>query len=117
MNAEAVAAYQKAIELSGGTSQEIAAPLTAFANGGIRGFWVMRLKALNEAARKGEDSPTERARLNALLGNDRTALELLEKSYQQRDYTVYTANVAYEFDRLHSNPQFKRLMERIRLPH
>jgi tetratricopeptide (TPR) repeat protein len=115
MNAEAVAAYQKVIELNGSTPLEVAAPGIAFANGGIRGFWLWRLQNLHEATRKGSDSPTERARLYALLGDNERVLELLEKAYQQRDYTVYVANVGYEFDSLHSDPRFQDLLRRMRL--
>lgn len=116
MNADAVAAYQKVIALNEGTPQEVAAPGIAFANGGIRGFWLWRLQKLNEATRKGSDSPTERARLYALLGDNERALELLEKAYQQRDYTVYAANVGYEFDSLRSDPRFQDLLSRMNFP-
>ena len=116
MYSDAVAAYQKVVELNGGTPQEIAAPGIAFAKGGIRGFWLFRLQELNEATEKGYDSPVERARLHALLGDKEKALKLLERAYQQQDYTVYTANVGYEFDKLRSDPRFQNLLRRMNFP-
>ena len=113
MHPEAIAAYQRALELRGATQQEASAPMNAFSRGGIRGFWLWRLQTLDVAAEKGTDAPTERARLLALLGDHERALELLEKAYQQRDYTVYTANVAYEFDPLRSDPRFKELLHHL----
>lgn len=117
MDAEAVAAYQKTIELNGGTPREIGAPAEAFAKGGIRGFRLWRLRELEKATKMGFDSPTERARLCALLGDHQRALELLEKSYQQHDYTVYAIKVGYEFDSLRSEPRFQDLLQRMSALH
>lgn len=69
-----------------------------------------------KATRKGFDSSTERARLCALLGAHPRALELLEKSYQQRDYTIYAVKVGYEFDGLRADPRFQDLVRRMNFP-
>jgi TolB-like protein/DNA-binding winged helix-turn-helix (wHTH) protein len=114
MHDEAIRSYQKALELKGAPTQEVSAPWIAYSKGGIRGFWLWQLQKL---AAQGEGyAPTEQARLHALLGDREGAIRLLEKAYQQRDYTVYTANVAYEFDPMRSDYRFNDLLRRLQSP-
>jgi len=113
IDVEAVDAYQQVIALNGGTPQEIAAPSAAFARGGMRSFWSWRLQQLDESSERGFDSPTERARLHALLGDRERAMELLEKAFQNHDWTIYAAKVGYEFDSFRSNPRFQELIRKM----
>jgi hypothetical protein len=52
----------------------------------------------------------------ARLGRDDEALMWLEKGYEERDGRMTVLSVAFEFDRLRSDPRFRELVRRIGLP-
>jgi serine/threonine-protein kinase len=52
----------------------------------------------------------------ARLGRDDEALTWLEKGYEERDGRMTVLSVAFEFDRLRSDPRFRDLVHRIGLP-
>jgi tetratricopeptide (TPR) repeat protein len=52
----------------------------------------------------------------ARLGRDDEALTWLEKGYEERDGRMMVISIAFEFDRLRSDPRFKDLVHRIGLP-
>jgi serine/threonine-protein kinase len=52
----------------------------------------------------------------ARLGRDDEALMWLEKGYEERDGRMMVISIAFEFDRLRSDPRFKDLVHRIGLP-
>jgi len=52
----------------------------------------------------------------ARLGRDDEALMWLEKGYEERDFRMTLLSVAFEFDRLRSDPKFRELVRRMGLP-
>ena len=56
------------------------------------------------------------ATIYAKLDSDDEALTWLEKGYEERDFRMTLISVAFEFDRLRSDPRFKDLVRRIGLP-
>ncbi|HSE17502.1 MAG TPA: protein kinase [Pyrinomonadaceae bacterium] len=52
----------------------------------------------------------------ARLGRDDEALTWLEKGYEERDFRMTLLSVAFEFDRLRSDPRFRELVRRMGLP-
>jgi serine/threonine-protein kinase len=52
----------------------------------------------------------------ARLGRDEETLQWLEKGYEERDGRMTVLSVAFEFDRLRSDPKFRELVRRIGLP-
>ena len=52
----------------------------------------------------------------ARLGRDDEALQWLEKGYEERDFRMTLISVAFEFDRLRSDPRFRELVRRMGLP-
>ena len=52
----------------------------------------------------------------AKLGRDDEALKWLEKGYEERDFRMTLVSVAFEFDRLRSDPRFRELVRRMGLP-
>lgn len=52
----------------------------------------------------------------AKLGRDDEALRWLEKGYEERDFRMTLLSVAFEFDRLRSDPRFRELVRRMGLP-
>jgi len=52
----------------------------------------------------------------AKLGRDDEALRWLEKGYEERDFRMTLVSVAFEFDRLRSDPRFRELVRRMGLP-
>ena len=52
----------------------------------------------------------------ARLGKKDEAIEWLEKGYEERDFRMMMLSVTFEFDNFRSDPRFKDLMRRMRLP-
>ncbi len=52
----------------------------------------------------------------AKLGRDDEALRWLERGYEERDFRMTLLSVAFEFDRLRSDPRFRELVRRMGLP-
>lgn len=67
------------------------------------------------AASKNKKDYFEAATLEAALGNDDAALDLLEKVYQTHGRKLIFASHDQAFDRLNSNPRFQDLLRRIGL--
>jgi tetratricopeptide (TPR) repeat protein len=60
-------------------------------------------------------SPYHLAMVAAGLGERDRALDLLEKAYEDREGRMTILRVAPEFDVLHADPRFARLIEKMRL--
>ena len=52
-----------------------------------------------------------------MLADKDSAMEWLEKAYEDRDVDLVTVNVEPVFDFLHSDPRFQDLLHRIGLTH
>jgi hypothetical protein len=60
-------------------------------------------------------SPAREAGIYAVLGDKRTALDLLEKAYQERDRNLVWIKVDHNYDSLRSEPRFIELLKKVGL--
>jgi eukaryotic-like serine/threonine-protein kinase len=113
---EAIAAWQKAMTLSGDKPEDVAALGHAYKVGGIRGVWRWRLERAKERSAREEVSPVDFAHFYALLGEKDKAFEWLEKGYQQRDHGMTFIKGYPAYDNLRSDPRFQDLLRRMNFP-
>jgi hypothetical protein len=74
------------------------------------------LEELSQASVRSYVSPVLMAQLLLGLGETEQALTWLEKAYQLRAVDLMWLRVRPVFEVLHSNPRFKELCRKIRLP-
>ena len=109
--------YQKAIDtrvrgrIVGGESPEkanrdVAGLRAALASGGPRGMWQYELDKIPADERYS----TGPASLYMRLGNREEALNALEKGYQRREHYLIMWIISPEFDALHSEPRFQKIL-------
>ncbi len=60
-------------------------------------------------------SPAKTATIYAVLGDKRTALDLLEKAYEDRDRNLVWIKVDRNYDSLRSEPRFIALLKKVGL--
>jgi TolB-like protein/Tfp pilus assembly protein PilF len=60
-------------------------------------------------------SPAQTARIYAVLGDKMTALDLLEKAYEDRDRSLAWIKVDHDYDSLRSEPRFIALLKKVGL--
>jgi TolB-like protein/DNA-binding winged helix-turn-helix (wHTH) protein/Tfp pilus assembly protein PilF len=111
---EAIAEYQKAVELAQGDSDPTAALAHAYATTGRR---AEALKILRQWQRQSETSyvsPYMIATVYAGLGDKDKAFEFLEKAYQERSPDLpYFLKADLRMDSLRSDSRFQDLMHRM----
>jgi tetratricopeptide (TPR) repeat protein len=114
---EAIPEYQKAVELSQGNSDPMAALGHAYA---VTGNRAEAEKILQEWQRQSETSyasPYMIATVYAGLGEKNKAFEYLEKAYQERSSDLpYFLKADLRMDGLRSDPRFQDLMRRMNFP-
>jgi TolB-like protein/DNA-binding winged helix-turn-helix (wHTH) protein/Flp pilus assembly protein TadD len=111
------AEQQKWIDLSGETanqkaqrSQDLLSLKKAYASMGERGAWRQWIKIVKHDPITG---PAGIAGFYALLGEKDRAIELLERSYEQREELLLYLKVDHAWDRLRADPRFESLMQRV----
>jgi len=115
---EAIAEYQKAIELSnGGDLNAVASLAHAYAVAGRRYDAEKILRDLEQKSREGKASPYLPATIYAGLGEKDKALELIEKAYQAKSLDLgWIFRSDLRTDNLRSDPRFQDLLRRVGLP-
>jgi len=109
---EAIAAYQRAIELGGEPGYRIYLGV-AYAMAGERGRAQAILKQLETGGSYA--SPGELAIFYVALGEREQAFASLERAYAARDAQLQFLRVEPAFDPLRSDPRFQDLMRRVGL--
>jgi TolB-like protein/DNA-binding winged helix-turn-helix (wHTH) protein/Tfp pilus assembly protein PilF len=111
---EAIAEYEKAIELSnGGDLNAVASLGHAYAVAGRRYDAEKILHDLEQRALEGKASPYLPATIYAGLGEKDKALELIEKAYREKSLDVaWIFKPDLRTDNLRSDPRFKDLLHR-----
>lgn len=113
---EAIAEYQKAIELSNGNLDAIASLGHAYAVIGNRAGAEKILRELEQKSEKGQASPYLAATIYAGLGNKDKAIELLEEAYRGKSLDVaWVLKPDPRTDNLRSDPRFQNLLRRVGL--
>jgi adenylate cyclase len=113
---EAIAEYQKAIELSNGDPRPVASLGHAYAVIGNRTQAEKILRNLEEQSKSGKASPYLAATIYAGLGQKDKAMELIEKAYSKKSLDVtWTLKFDLRTDNLRSDPRFQNLLQRVGL--
>ncbi len=112
--AEAIPEYQRAIEMSKGDQDPVAALAHAYAVVGRRTEAETMLRELERGSKDGHASPYLIATIYAGLGNKDTALEFLEKARQERSWDIsWQIKADLRIDNLRSDPRFQALLRRV----
>lgn len=111
------AEQQKWIDLSGETadqkaqrSQDLLSLKKAYASRGERGAWRQWIEIVQHDPITG---PAGIAGFYALLGEKDRAIDLLERSYEQREELLLYLKVDHAWDQLRADPRFESLMQRV----
>jgi len=114
---EAVPEYQKAVELSQGNTDPLAALGYAYATTGKRLEARKILRDMQLRFESGYVSPYMIAAVYAGLSDNDKAFEYLEKAYQERSFDLpYFLRADLRMDSLRSDPRFQDLMRRMNFP-
>ena len=113
---EAIAEYQKAVELSNGDPAAVASLGHAYAAIGNRAEAEKILHNIEEKSKAGKASPYLAATIYAGLGQKDKAMELIEKAYREKSLDVaWILKPDVRTDNLRSDPRFQRLLQRVGL--
>jgi TolB-like protein/DNA-binding winged helix-turn-helix (wHTH) protein/Tfp pilus assembly protein PilF len=114
---EAIPEYQKAVEMSHGDQDAVAALAHAYAAVGRSVEAVKLLRDLERNPGTGYVSPYLVATIYAGLANKDKAFEFLERAYQERCWDIaWQIKADLRIDNLRSDPRFQSLLRRIGLP-
>jgi TolB-like protein/DNA-binding winged helix-turn-helix (wHTH) protein/Flp pilus assembly protein TadD len=110
---EAIAEYQKAVDLSNGNFDAVASLGHAYAVIGNRVAAEKILRRLEQASKMGQASPYLAATIYAGLGNKDKAFELLEQSYRDKSLDLaWTLKPDLRMDSLRADRRFQDLLSR-----
>lgn len=113
---EAIAEYQKAVELSNGDPDRVAWLGHAYAAIGDRAEAKKILRQVEEKSKSGKASPYFAATVYAGLGQKDMAMELIEQAYREKSLDVsWTLKPDLRLDNLRSDPRFQSLLTRVGL--
>jgi tetratricopeptide (TPR) repeat protein len=113
---DALAAFQKAVNLSGGNPEPLAAVGYVHALKGQPSKAREILADLKRLSQRRYVSSYDMAVLYLGLGEKKQALEWLEKAYGERYALLIYLGVEPTFDSLRAEPRFQGLLRRIGLP-
>lgn len=113
---EAIAEYQKALELSNGNLDLIASIGHAYAVMGRRAEAQKLLRGLEQKVEAGQASPYLAATIYAGLGQKDKAFDLIEKAYREKSLDVgWILKPDLRTDNLRTDPRFQDLLQRVGL--
>src|SRR5207249_2223567 len=113
---EAVAEREKALSLSGGA--ELAASIEEdFNKSGYKGVLQSWLDGLTELSKHSYVSSCSIAESYMRMGEKQKAFEWLEKAYEEHDSGLVSLAVEPMFESLRTDPRFKEIVRRMKLPH
>jgi TolB-like protein len=113
--AEAIPEYQKAVDMSGGDQQPTSALAYAYARQGRKPEAEKILFDLQHRPKAG--SPYALAAVNAGLGRNDAALDLIGQAIQQKDLgIVWNLPADPRMDTLRSDPRFQAFMRQVGVP-
>lgn len=113
--AGAIADLRQARQLSGDSSQVLAALGLAYAAAGDRDAAVHVLRDMERRDRAGYMPATSMAAVRNALGDSEGALDLLERAYQERDIRMAFLRVDARWNNLRTLPRFQALAQRMGL--
>jgi len=114
---EAIAEYQKAVELSNGDLNAVASLAHAYAVIGSRAEAEKILHTIEEESKSGKASPYLAATVYAGLGQQDKAMELIENAYREKSLDIaWILKPDVRTDNLRSDLRFQQLLQRVGLP-
>jgi TolB-like protein/Tfp pilus assembly protein PilF len=113
---EAIASHRKAIAQSGEDSRSLALLASAHGRAGQTSEALGIVARLNERAKREYISGLWMAQAHLGLGNNEEALQWLERGFQERDELGMLARSPFWYGPLRSEPRFRELLRRLRLP-
>jgi len=113
---ESAAEFQKALELSEGDSNEMAAQAQGFAVAGKGADARKILAELKERSQQTYVQPVWIAVILSALGEKEEAFQWLQKGYEDRSGWLIYLKVDPLFENLRSDPRFAELVQRVGLP-
>jgi adenylate cyclase len=114
---DAIAEFQRAVALGGGSPQDIAHLGIAYAAAGKRSEASKILGDLQELSKRRYISPVWRALILASMGEKKDeALEALERGYEDRYERMHLLKVDPVFNPLRSDPRFQALLDKMKFP-
>jgi TolB-like protein/class 3 adenylate cyclase/Tfp pilus assembly protein PilF len=111
---QALKEAQKAVALEPGPAQTAFLGLE-YAMSGNREQAREVIEQLKRMSAHAYVSPAQTARIYAVLGDKMTALDLLEKAYEDRDRNLVWIKVDHNYDSLRSDPRFIALLKKVGL--
>jgi len=115
-NAEAIAAAEKAVELSNRSAISLGDLGYVYALAGKRAEANEKIKELEEKYSRKEAIGQYLATVYVGLGDKDKAFEWLEKDFQARSAKLTEIRWQLQFDSLHDDPRFRDLLKRMGLP-
>ena len=115
MHAEAIEEIQKALRMSGENTRVLATLGYAYAVAGQRAKAQQVLTELHGRSKRSYVSPYFLAVVHAGLGENASALDLLERALQERQPYLILLDVEPVFSKLRAEPRFLALLQRIGL--
>ncbi|AFL87299.1 putative integral membrane protein [Terriglobus roseus DSM 18391] len=112
---EAIAAFQRAIELSPPSPRIVGALARTYAIVGRKQDASRLLKDLNELSKKRYISPFELALIYFSLGRMDEGFERLELAFQHRCFELITLRIDPRFDNVRDDPRFQSLFSQLGL--
>ena len=113
---EAIAEYQKAVELTNGDLDHVASLAHAYAAIGSRSEAEKILHTIEKKSKEGKASPYLAATIYAGLGQKDKAMELIENAYREKSLDVaWILKPDLRTDNLRSDPRFQNLLRRVGL--
>jgi len=113
---DAVKSYTRSSELGTVLKDVLVKTNDVYKKSGWKAYVQFNLDQLVVNAPQRRFPPFVVATFYAKLGRDDEALTWLEKGYEERDFRMTLISVAFEFDRLRSDPRFRELVRRMGLP-
>ena len=113
---EAIAEYQKAVELSNGDLNRVASLGHAYAVIGDRVDAVRILRDIEAKSKSGKASTYFAGTIYAGLGQKDKAMDLIERACREKSVDVAWLKFDVRTDNLRSDPRFQKLLGRVGLP-
>jgi len=113
---EAVAEYSKTAELNQQPAEMVKRLQEVYAKSGWKAYVQANLEQLALSPQGPRLPPFVIATFYARLDRKDEAMRWLEKGYEERDFRMTLLSVTWELDGLRSDPRFKDLLHRMRLP-
>ena len=113
--ADAVRDLLRVATLRGASAGEVDSLRTAFASGGMQGFW-RRWLVMDRRQSGGSIDPLRMAALSAMAGDTTAALASLERAYSERNMYLIFMRTEPGLASLRTNPRYLQIERQMHFP-